>query len=219
MIKAFAISLLLSSFIVLSACGVDAKPPIQAEPTASNHNAANDPAGAATSAANNTSTPADNSTLTPSNSNSTSDGGNASSHPAQSEEPKASSTTDPLSFKAKLDVDFTSIESELTENEIPALEVLKNNLNALVNHDHAAFKAGFVTEKLAEDLDFYYGDHFQYSFTELELFERHTYIENQVHFTIVGEKLNTDTNTIEAEKLMYAIRQDDQGNWTIYTID
>lgn len=181
MVKAFALSLLLSSFIVLSACGVEAKPPIEAEPAASDHNAANDP--------------------------------------AQSEEPKASPASDPVNFKAKLDVDFTSVESELTEKELPALKVLKTNLNALVNHDHDAFKAGFVTEKLAEDLDFYYGDNFQYSFTELELFERHTYIENQVHFTITGEKLNTDTNEIQAEKLMYAIRQNEQGVWAIYNLD
>lgn len=211
MLKAFVTSILLTSLIFLSACGLDAKQPIEADTAASNQNLDdNDTAATTPDSNNNTSTP---------DSNSATPASNNSSGPAHSEKPEVSSASDPLDFKAELAFDLRSIENQLTENEIPALEVLENNLNALVNHDHAAFKSGFVTEDLAEALDFYYGEHLQYRFTELESFERHSYIENQVHFTIGGERLDTTTDTVEYVKLMYAIRQDDQGKWTIYTID
>ncbi|MHA7967287.1 hypothetical protein ACX93W_24505 [Paenibacillus sp. CAU 1782] len=196
MIKAFVTSILLASFIFLSACGLNATPPVKADAAARNPDTADGSF----------------SQTTPTS--------NASTVPAQSEKSEADSVEpDHQSFVAELAFDLNSIEDQLTENERPALEVLQNNLNALVNHDHAAFKSGFVSEELAEALDFYYGDHLQYRFTELEQFERHSYIENQVHFTIAGERLDTTTDTIEQERLMYAIRQDDQGKWTIYTID
>lgn len=122
-------------------------------------------------------------------------------------------------FKAELTFDPKSVEDQLSENERPALDVLEKNLTALVKHDHEAFKAGFVDEKLADTLGFYYGEHLQYKFTGIENIESFTSPKNQVHIFVLGERLDITTDTIEDIKLMYAIRQSDRGDWSIYTID
>ncbi|OBR69290.1 hypothetical protein A7K91_02600 [Paenibacillus oryzae] len=122
-------------------------------------------------------------------------------------------------FKAELAIDIKSVENQLTENERPLLDVLEKNLTALVEHNHAAFQSGFVDEKLADTLAFYYGENLQYKFTGIESVESYTNPKNQVHITVIGECLDTNTGRIDTVKMMYAIRQSDQGNWDIYTID
>lgn len=122
-------------------------------------------------------------------------------------------------FQAGLDVDFQSAAALLTEDELPLLDVLEQNLTALVKHDYEAFKAGFVNEELADTLGFYYGEHLQYKFSEMESVERYNDLFHQVHIIVAGECLNTATGQIDDVKMMYAIRQSDQGEWDIYTID
>ena len=96
---------------------------------------------------------------------------------------------------------------------------MKQSLTALVEHDYEAFKAGFVNEELAETLSFYYGEHLQYRFTEMESVERYNELVHQLHIVVAGECLDTATGQINEVKMMYAIRQSDQGEWDIYTID
>jgi hypothetical protein len=123
------------------------------------------------------------------------------------------------SFKAEMAIDLESAKDPLTENERPALDVLEQNLIALVQHNHNQYRSGFVDEKLADAMDFYYGDQFQYKFSSIESIEKNAAIKNQLHITVLGERLDTTTNSVEDVKMMYAIRKNDQGDWDIYTID
>lgn len=135
---------------------------------------------------------------------------------AKDPEPDPPKETD---FKAGLAFDPISFEDRLPEDERPALVVLEKHLTALVKHDYKAFKAGFVDEKLADTLGFYYGDPLQYRFTGIEELESFASPTNQVHIYVLGERLDTETDTVERVKLMYAIRQSDTGEWSISTID
>ncbi|MNC65802.1 hypothetical protein D3C75_1161250 [compost metagenome] len=68
-------------------------------------------------------------------------------------------------------------------------------------------------------MDFYYGEQFQYNFSSIESIEKHASIKNQLHITVLGERLDTTTDSVEQVRMMYAIRQSEQGDWDIYTID
>lgn len=135
---------------------------------------------------------------------------------SQDTEAKASSNT---TFKAELEIDLEAAKEPLTENERPALDVLEQNLNALVQHDHKQYLSGFVDDKLANAMDFYYGEQFKYKFTSIESIENNASIKSQVQVTVLGERLDTTTDSVEDVKMMYAIRKNDQGDWDIYTID
>lgn len=126
---------------------------------------------------------------------------------------KSSSNMD---FEAGLTIDLESAKDLLKENERPALE---KNLTALVEHDHKMYRLGFVNGRLADVMEFYYGEHFQYKFSSIESIGESTSIRNQVHITVLGERLDTTTGSVEKIKWMYAIRQNAQRDWDIYTID
>ncbi len=122
-------------------------------------------------------------------------------------------------FKAEQAIDLKILEDRLSEKERPALLVLERNLDALVAHDYEAYRSGFVTQKLADALGFYYDDQFEYRFTDIESLQKNEPIPNQIHITVNGKRLDASTGTIENVKLMYAIRSDGQNDWKIYTID
>ncbi|KGP77612.1 MULTISPECIES: hypothetical protein [Paenibacillus] len=177
MIKSFALTVLLTSFILLTACGDTTSP--------------NDE---------------------PNNTTNTSQ----NSSPETSPSPEADPST---KFKPGIDIDFKEAESSLTEEESPLLDVLKLNLKGLVEHDHNLYRSGFVTEKLADSMDGYYSEEFQYNFSTIESIENNESIKNQVHVTVLGERLDSSTDTIEEVKMMYAVRMNNEGMWSIYTID
>lgn len=121
-------------------------------------------------------------------------------------------------FESGMFIDLKAYEDQLADGKVPVLTALKNNLVALVEHSHNDYKTGFVTENLAEAMKYYYGEQFRYRFTEIE-----SMIPNpkndHLHITVLGQRLDTTTQTIEDFKMMYAIGQNDQGDWVIYTID
>nr|WP_154894115.1 hypothetical protein [Paenibacillus xylanexedens] len=78
---------------------------------------------------------------------------------------KSSSNID---FEAGLTIDLESAKDLLKKNERPALSVLEKNLTALVQHDHKMYRSGFVDDRLADAMEFYYGEHFQYKFSSIE---------------------------------------------------
>jgi len=122
-------------------------------------------------------------------------------------------------FKADLTIDLESAKDLLKEYERPALDVLEKNLTALVQHDHKLYRFGFVNDRLADAMDVYYGEQFQYIFSSIEGIEKKASNYNQLHITVLGERLDTTTNSVEKVKMMYVIRQNKQGDWDIYTID
>lgn len=122
-------------------------------------------------------------------------------------------------FKAEIAFDIDSYEKQLEENEREALNVVKNNLTALVTHDQKLYQADFVNEKLADAMKYYYGEQFQYKFTGIDSIERNTKYHIQLLITLVGERLDQATNTLEDVKMMYAISKNKQGDWKIDTID
>lgn len=124
-----------------------------------------------------------------------------------------------IDFEAGLTIDLESAKDLLNENERPALSLLEKNLTALVQHDHNMYRSGFVNDRLADAMEFYYGKQFQYTFSSIESIEESTSVRNQVHVTVLGERLDTATDSVEKVKLMYAIRQNAQQDWDIYTID
>ena len=109
--------------------------------------------------------------------------------------------------------------SESEPNTDAALDITKtqdavtkssSNMTALVEHDHKMYRSGFVNGRLADAMEFYYGEHFQYKFSSIESIEESTSIRNQVHITVLGERLDTTTGSVEKIKWMYAIRQNAQ---------
>ncbi|WP_145053633.1 hypothetical protein [Paenibacillus xylanexedens] len=116
-------------------------------------------------------------------------------------------------------IDLELAKNTLHESDRPALDILEENLIALVQHDHKLYRSGFVDDQLADALDFYYGEQFQYKFSSIESIEKHASIKNQLHITVLGERLDTTTDSVEQVRMMYAIRQSKQGDWDIYTID
>ncbi|MDQ0720064.1 hypothetical protein QF049_001325 [Paenibacillus sp. W4I10] len=132
---------------------------------------------------------------------------------------KSAKSSPNTSFKAELAIDIESAKDSLKENERPALDVLEKNLTALVQHDHKLYRSGFVDDQLADAMDFYYGEQFQYTFSSIESIEKNASITKQVHITVLGERLDTANHSVEKVKMMYAIRQNEQGDWDIYTID
>ncbi|MDR6724543.1 hypothetical protein J2W91_003011 [Paenibacillus amylolyticus] len=117
------------------------------------------------------------------------------------------------------EIDLKLAKHMLKESDRPALDILQENLIALVQHDHKLYRSGFVDDQLADAMDFYYGEQFQYKFSSIESIEKHASIKNQLHITVLGERLDTTTDSVEQVRMMYAIRQSEQGDWDIYTID
>ncbi|WP_179088947.1 hypothetical protein [Paenibacillus odorifer] len=131
-------------------------------------------------------------------------------------EPKQPNET---SFKAELLINLKSYADQLTENDLPALEVLEKNLTALVEHDHTIYQSGFVNKKLAEAMEPYYDEQYQYKFTDIESIDSMLPNEHQVNITVIGQRLDIAEETVENVKMLYAIRPNDQGKWVIYIID
>ena len=123
------------------------------------------------------------------------------------------------SFKAELLIDLKSFKDQFTENELPALELLKKNLTALVQHDHKLYQSGFVNEELADAMKYYYDEQFLYKFTDIESIEKNVNMRNEIHFTVLGERQDASTGTVEDVKMMYAIVKKDQEDWSIHMID
>lgn len=143
---------------------------------------------------------------------------NASSSMENSNKPETNETK-AVNFKSEILLDFNAYQDQLTESDLPALQVLEKNLTALVEHDHVLYQSGFVNEKLAEAMDNYYSEDFQYRFTDIESIESNLPNENQVNITVIGQRLDEKAGTVEDVKMLYAIRPNDQGDWVIYTID
>ncbi|MCG7379425.1 hypothetical protein MH215_20705 [Paenibacillus sp. ACRSA] len=116
-------------------------------------------------------------------------------------------------------IDLKLAKNTLQESDRPALDILEENLIALVQHDHELYRSGFVNDQLADAMDFYYGEQFQYKFSSIESIEKNASIKNQLHITVLGERLDTTTDSVEQVRMMYAIRQSKEGDWDIYTID
>lgn len=134
----------------------------------------------------------------------------------QNTEPKQPNET---SFKAELSINLKSYSDQLTEYDLPALEVLDKNLTALVEHDHTLYQSGFVNKKLADAMEPYYDEQYQYKFTDIESIDSMLPNEHQVNITVTGQRLDMAAKTVENVKMLYAIRPNDQGEWVIYIID
>lgn len=109
------------------------------------------------------------------------------------------------SFKAELLIDLKSFEDQFTENELPALEILENNLTALVQHDHKLYRSGFVNEELADAMQFYYDEQLLYKFTDIEFIEKNVNKRDEIHFIVLGERQDTTTGTVEEIRMFYFI--------------
>lgn len=135
--------------------------------------------------------------------------------------PQSTETKQPneVSFTAELLINLQSYQDQFTESDLPALQVLEENLTALIEHDHKLFQSRFVNERLADALEPYYGEQFQYKFTDIESIDQDLPNEHQVNITVIGQRLDTTSDTIEDVKMLYAIRPNEQGEWLIYTID
>lgn len=99
------------------------------------------------------------------------------------------------------------------------MDVFKKKLTTLVQHDYKLYRYGFVNDRLADAMDFYYGEQLQYMFSSIESVEKKEANYNQLHITVLGERLDTTTDSVEKVKMMYAVPQNEQGDWGIYTID
>ncbi|WP_028562578.1 hypothetical protein [Paenibacillus pinihumi] len=143
-------------------------------------------------------------------------GGNPESQMAANTESRPENTTN---FKAELSINLESYQNQLPESDLPALDVLKNNLAALIEHDHKLYNSGFVNEDLADAMKFYYSDQFQYKFTDIESMKYDLPNEHEVHITVIGQRLDTTAGTVEDVKMFYAIQPNKQGEWFIHMID
>lgn len=124
------------------------------------------------------------------------------------------------SFKAELLIDLKSLEDQFTENELPALEILENNLTALVQHDQKLYQSGFANEELAEAMKFYYDEQLLYKFTDIEYIEKNVNNRDAIHIIVLGERQDATTGTVEEIKMFYSIiRKKDQEDWFIDMID
>ncbi|WP_419871386.1 hypothetical protein [Candidatus Pristimantibacillus sp. PTI5] len=121
-------------------------------------------------------------------------------------------------FKSGLTINLDSFHDQLSESNVPVLAALENNLASLVEHDNKRYRAGFVNKNLADSMEFYYSDQYQYCFTNIESIEQDLPYGN-VHIRIIGQRLDVETGLIEDVKMLYAFRQNDQGEWMIHTID
>jgi hypothetical protein len=126
--------------------------------------------------------------------------------------------TDEIDFETGQFINLESYQDQLSAEDVFVLEVLENNLVSLVEHNNIVYRSGFVNEKLAEAMKYYYDDQLQYRFTDIESIETNLPRDN-VHINVIGQRLDLTTETIEDVKMMYAFRQNDQGKWMIHTID
>lgn len=125
---------------------------------------------------------------------------------------------DVSNFESGMFINLKSYEDQLTEENVSALSALEKNLVALVEHNNTDYNAGLVNEKLVDAMKYYYGEQFQYRFTAIESIEPNPMNDN-LHITVTGQRLDTNNQTIEDVIMMYALGQNDQGDWVIYTID
>lgn len=121
------------------------------------------------------------------------------------------------SFEAGLLIDLALYKDQLPESDLPSLEVLENNLTALVEHDHALYQSAFENETLKDAMKYYYSEQFQYKFTDIESIELPK--QHQVHITVIGQRLDTTNDIVEDVKMMYVLKPNNQGNWIIHMID
>ncbi|WP_141504678.1 hypothetical protein [Paenibacillus luteus] len=137
--------------------------------------------------------------------------------PEEQANPKAKQE-DISNFQSGMFIDLKAYEDQLMDEKASVLTALENNLVSLVDHSNTDYKSGFVSEKLADAMKYYYGDQFQYRFTEIESIEPNPK-NDHLHITVLGQRLDTSLQTIEDIKMMYALGQNNQGDWVIYTID
>jgi len=123
------------------------------------------------------------------------------------------------SFKAELLIELESFEDQFTENELPALDILENNIIALVQHDHKLYQSGFVNEKLADSMKYYYDEQLLYKFTDIEYIEKNVNKRDEIHIIVLGERQDVTTGTVEEIRMFYSIVKKDQGDWSIDMID
>jgi hypothetical protein len=190
MLKSTAIAVILTALILLTACGGDSQP-IEESNTGVNTRE---------------------------------NAGSESPSPANDDngiqEPDSTETNqaDVANFESGQFINMKSYLDQLTEDNALVLTALENNLDSLVEHNNTLYRSGFVNEKLADAMRYYYGEQFQYRFTDIESIEPNPRNEN-LHITVIGERLDTTTKTIEGVKMMYALGQNDKGEWIIHTID
>jgi hypothetical protein len=190
MLKSTAIAVILTALILLAACGGDSQPKEES------NTGVNTPENA----------------------------GSESPSPANDDngmrEPDVTETNqaDLASFELGQFINMKSYLDKLTEDNALVLTALENNLDSLVEHNDTLYRSGFVTEKTAHAMRYYYSEQFQYRFTDIESIEPNLNHGN-LHITVIGQRLDTTTGTIEDVKMMYAFRQNDQDEWMIHTID
>lgn len=192
MLKSAAITVILTALILLTACGGDAEPNVETNTgvnTPKNHVAEGETPRAAND-----------------------DIG------AQEQGVTETNQADVEDFESGQLINLESYKDQLTDDKELVLTALENNLFSLVEHDNTLYRSGFVTEKLADDMRYYYGEHFKYRFTDIESIEQNLSWGN-VHITVMGQRLDTTTKTIQDVKMMYAFRKNDEGEWMIHTID
>jgi hypothetical protein len=192
MLKSTALAVILTALIVLTACGGDSLP-IKVSNTGVN-------------------TSENLAAESESNSPANDDNGQQEQDITETNQPDVSN------FKSGLYIDLKSYQDQLTEDDASVLTSLENNLVSLAEHNNTVYQSGFVTGRLAHAMSYYYGEQFQYRFTDIESIEPNPN-NGHYHVTVIGQRLDTTTETIEDVKMMYALGQNDQQEWMIYTID
>jgi hypothetical protein len=187
-----AIAVILTALILLTACGEDAKP-IEESNTGVN-------------------TPENLVTERESHGAANDDNG------PQDQDVTETNQTEEANFESGQLINLESYHDQLTDGKELVLTALENNLVSLVEHNNTLYRSGFVSEKSADAMKYYYGEQYRYRFTDIESIEQNLSYGN-VHITVIGQRLDTTTGTIEEVKMMYAFRQNDQGEWMIHTID
>ncbi|MDQ0061707.1 hypothetical protein [Paenibacillus harenae] len=192
MFKSTAITVLLTALILLTACGGDAEPKAETDTevtTPESHVAEVETPGAENG-----------------------DNGLKDQDVTETNQP------DVDNFESAQLINLESYKDQFTDGKELVLTALENNLVSLVEHNDTLYRSGFVNEKLADDMKDYYGEQFKYRFIDIESIEQNLSWGN-VHITVLGQRLDTTTKTISEVKMMYAFRENDEGEWMIHTID
>ncbi|MDQ0113331.1 hypothetical protein [Paenibacillus harenae] len=192
MIKCTAITVLLTALVLLTACRGEADPKAETNTevtTPENHIAEVETPGAENG-----------------------DNGLKDQDVTETNQPDADN------FESAQLINLESYKDQFTDGKELVLTALENNLFSLVEHNDTLYRSGFVNEKLADDMKYYYGEQFKYRFIDIESIEQNLSWGN-VHITVLGQRLDTTTKTISEVKMMYAFRENDEGEWMIHTID
>ncbi|MGM0882852.1 MAG: hypothetical protein ACQEXQ_17680 [Bacillota bacterium] len=192
MLKSTAIAVILTVLILMTACGGDS------EPKAESNTVVNNPENLV----------AGRESLSPSN----------DENGEQDQDVTEKNQTDEANFESGLFIDMKSYQDQLNEDNAMVFAALENNLVSLVEHNNTLYRSGFVNEELADAMKYYYGEQFRYRFTDIESIEQNLPYEN-VHVTVIGQRLDSTTGATEDMKMLYAFRQNDQREWMIHTID